>query len=324
MLPPGGNGPMPGGGRGEGGAGAPTTAMPAIKQLLIRFIDPTVLPGYTYEYRVSMKMLNPVYDANADQPGQDKILERQLSIPSQARQQYIQGPFKTVGEPMTIPPETYLYAYDPEAYIDDTRDMINDADRSGTLRNFLQTEEVRRGEKVVVQMQQWLEKTLVGSNVEPIGTWVISNMPVKVGEYIGQRQIIPLPLWSSGAQSFVLRKLSGSSRVAGLDPSKQPKGWPVNFRTESVLVDFDGGAIEKRFTDRSVNAIRDRSSPELLIRQPDGKFLVRRTARDMVDSKRVERDDAWKKWTKSVKDQPDPATTPDPNGGGEEGFGPGR
>ena len=307
-------GPMPGG---PGGVGTATTAMPMLDVLLIRFLDPTVLPGYTYEYRVSVRMRNPVYAANATDPGQEKILERTLSSPSQAQQEFVTGPYKTVAPPKTIPPETYLYAYDPEAYLDTTKQMIDDSGRSGTLRAFLETEDVRRGDKVTVQMQAWLEKIRVGSNVEPIGTWVIANMPVGIGEYIGKRQIVPLPLWSSGSQGFTLRKLSGSSRVIGLSEERQPKGWPVDFQTDAVLVDFDGGAIEKRFNDRSVNAVRDRSTPELLIRQPDGRFLVRKAAQDMANPKRVERDDRWKNWTQSVETQPDPTTIP--NEGSEDG-----
>ena len=64
---------------------------------------------------------------------------------------------------------------------------------------------------------------------------------------------------------------AGGVKVVGVkNPDHQPKGWPLNFRTANVLVDFDGGRQVQQVGDRRVT---DDAAQELLIVRPDGKLV---------------------------------------------------
>ena len=81
-----------------------------------------------------------------------------------------------------------------------------------------------------------------GGKREPVGAWVVAEMPVGRGEYVGRKQYVKLPLWSSETQQYLLREMADKV-VKG---KYQPKGWLVDFSTKSVLVDFEGGKVKSR------------------------------------------------------------------------------
>ncbi|MFO0851928.1 MAG: hypothetical protein U0871_25685 [Gemmataceae bacterium] len=305
---PGGPGGLMGGGTMSGSGRTGTD----VDNLLVRFFDPDIRPGYSYQYKIRIRMKNPNYGQK------DKV-----GRPADATVEVLTGPpQETV--PVTVPTESYLYAYQPAQYVEEAKQLVDDNGKEFTLRRLLEQEEVESGKRAVVQIQRWAEQLNLGSGkAEPIGTWVVAEIPVAPGEYIGRRQLIELPLWSAGAESYVLRELSGGVKVKGLkDDRHQPKGWPVNFRdpvNPSILVDFDGGRVNAKVGEKP---IKDDSAAELLILQADGKLVVHNSAVDMADPERTERTQTWDDWLKRVKARKSLPNAPGGGGpGGPGGFG---
>jgi hypothetical protein len=312
-MPPGGYG-SPGGAAGPGMPGMPggfmqnTQLGPESEYLLMRFMDVDVKPGFGYRYRIRVKMRNPNFGQK------DKV-----GRPADANKEFLYGQWAEIQAPFVVPPESYLYAYDPDKYIEQAKALSEDAGRdTAAINKVMQVTPVQKGQEATVQFQTWMPEVRIdGTKKEPVGTWVLAAMPVARGEYIGHRQLIQLPLWSAGVQNYVLRELSGSARIANVrDPKHQPKGWPVNFRTLSVLVDYTGGRINKEVAGRN---IEDDAAEELLIIRPDGKLLVRNSVADMRDPIREKRNKDWDDWLKRVKDRKD-AESNGPPGGAPSGF----
>jgi hypothetical protein len=339
VMPPGGVGPLgrPGAGVGAGmpgkpgvggpggpagmGVGGPgglagsTAPPPEVEWSLLRFfdVDAAAHPGWSYQYRIRVKMKNPNF-------GQKTAVSR----PADAKVEVLYGPWVELKDVVTIPPETFLYAADSDQYIKQVQDLYEQNGKERPILKVMEQDQVRDGKRAVVQFQTWLPQIRIdGSNkTEPIGSWVVADMPVAPGEFVGRRQLVELPLWSAGLASYVLRELTGGVRIAGIARDKhQPKGWPVNFRTLSVLVDFEGGRVKAQVGDRSVT---EDSATEVLILRPDGKLLVRNSEADKNDPDRKARQDTWDNWLKRVKERKEatPAGPMAPGGGfGRPGAG---
>ena len=101
--------------------------------------------------------------------------------------------------------------------------------------------------------------------------------------------------------------------------SWQPKGWPVNFKSSSILVDFDGGKSKSRINDKEV---LDDADSELLILRADGKLMIHNSGTDGENRLRAERDGVWTEWVKRVKSRKDfqAPGMGGPPGGGAGGF----
>jgi hypothetical protein len=321
-YPPGMTGGPTGGGYPPGAPGAAMPGMPGAngsmqntqvlgpesEYLLMRFMDVDVKPGFGYRYRIRVKMRNPNYR-----------LKDKVSRPADANYEFLYGQWAEIQDPFVVPPESYLYAYDADKYIDQAKALSEDAGRdAAAINKVMQLTPVQKGQEAVVQFQTWMPEVRIdGTKKEPVGTWVLAATPVARGEYIGHRQLIQLPLWSAGLNNYVLRELSGSARIANVrDPKHQPKGWPVNFRTLSVLVDYTGGRVNKEVDGRN---IEDDAAEELLIIRPDGKLLVRNSVADMRDPQREKRNKDWDEWLKRVKERKE-AETNGPPGGSPNGF----
>jgi len=321
---PGGPGaaPSPGGFPPPSGPGGPGTTpqpggpgaqvqqtLPEIDHLLLRFLDPDVKPGFTYQYRVRLRMKNPNFG-----------LKGRVGRDDDAKQEILYGRWVIIPQKETIPYESFLYAYDANKYLDQSKAISDAAGKDPKIAQLMEDREIREGKRAVVQVQTWMPQLRLdgaGAKTEPIGTWIVSAMPVAPGEYIGRRQLVELPLWSAGIVNYVLRELSGGVKVANLkDPKNQPKGWPVNFRTLSVLVDFEGGKSKTRVNDKDVF---DDAASELLIIRPDGKMIVRSSADDMLEANRAKRNKDWDEWlirVKARKDIADPNAPPPGTPGG--------
>ncbi|MGL6097340.1 MAG: hypothetical protein ACRC7O_16265, partial [Fimbriiglobus sp.] len=256
------------------------------------------LPGYTYQYQIRVRMKNPNFNRT-----------KEVREPSDAKIEFLEGPWVTLPDTLVMPPESFLYAYDTREYLKKAEAMIDESKRNFVMKQLVEHLEMTTGRRAAVQVQQWMPQVrATGDKIEPVGAWVVSELPVAVGEYIGRRQLVRLPLWSSGAQNYVLRDLAAGVRVAGpgfgktIPESQQPKGWPVNFRTRSVLVDFEGGEVRKQF---GAKEIKDESATELLILRPDGKLVLKSSLDDMADKTREARETTWDEWLARVKDRRD-------------------
>lgn len=296
----------------EGVAGADAAGqaalMPEIEHLLLRFVDTSVQPGSRYQYRVRVVMHNPNWVKGADddrarqQLGLDKVLRR----PADAGVQKLYGPWVKIPQILTVPPELFVYSFDAQEYLTRADELANAYGNEQALRRLTEEREVRNGQKAVIQIQKWMPKVRIdASNSEPVGSWVVSEVPVGRGEYLGKRQLVELPLWSAALKGYVLRELTGGVKVAGIkDPNNQPKGWPITFDLKSVLVDFDGGPA--RLSARGgLQELQDAADTEVLILRPDGKMLVRSSRADMGNEDRTARDTGWKEWVARSKQRKD-------------------
>jgi hypothetical protein len=279
--------------------------------LLLRFLDVDVRPGFSYQYRVRLKLQNPNYGKKTG-----------VGRKSDAAVQTVEGRWTELPEQITLPPETQFYAIDPQKYLADFKAFHKSHGDEYALKRLAEVEPLEAGRRAAVQVQQWRPSVRIDGTTkqEPIGTWVVADLPVAPGEYVGKRSLVELPLWSAGLANYVLRELAGGVKVTGIrNQQNQPKGWPINFRTPDVLVDFDGGRQVRRVGDRNV---ADDAAQELLIIRPDGKLVVKNSAEDLADDTRKNRNDLWSQWLDRVKARStQPAAGPGGPGGPGGGFG---
>lgn len=308
LIPPGGIGNQPGVGvpPGPGGSYDPAqfyAGMPKsveIDHLLLRFIDVDVQPGFTYEYRVRLRMRNPNYQR-----------PNEVANPADARVEFLESPWTTLDRPITVPPESFLFAGDVAEY---RKKIDEEYGKDRNVRELRELLQVRDGQ-AVVELASWMEqvRTDSGGKREPVGAWVVAEIPIGRGEFVGRKHYVKLPLWSSIAQAYVLREIP--DRVIPTRPGQkdatQPKGWMVDFSTPAILVDFEGGSSRGRIGNKEVN---EDAAAELLILRADGKLEVRKTQIDQNDPIRKRIVEMWTKWVKAAeKRQSEGGSTP---GGG--------
>ncbi len=284
-MPPMTGGPMTGGPTRPGDSGFAANAPPIeIEQLLLRFVDVAVEPGYSYEYRIRLRMLNPNH-------GRDKEIAR----PIDANVKELYSPWAQIDKVITIPTESFLYAADPLGYRKKIDEEYKD---QKDLHNRLQVKD----NQAVVEMCTWMEEVRTdGKRREPVGAWVVADMPVGRGEYLGRKTYLKLPLWSSETNQYVLREIADKIvKGSGGKEASQPKGWLVDFSTKSVLVDFEGGKVKTKIGSKEV--VEDVAT-EMLIVRADGKLIVKKSLEDEADEFRTKTIADWEKWIKTVTDR---------------------
>lgn len=283
-----------------------------VDTMMIRFLDPTVDSGYSYQYRIRVRMKNPNFGKD------DKVREK-----SEAKKEFLEGSWVAIPDLAVLPPDNHLYAYDPDKYLESAKVAVEDvltnvpAGKRGAaifnMNTLLHFKEIQNGKQAVVQFQTWMPKVLAtGNKSEPVGTWVLAEIPVAVGEYIGKRTLVKLPLWSSSLSNYVLRELGGGIKIFGIPADSQPKGWAVPFKTKLILVDFEGGKPTEKVGNKTIS---DTASTELLILRTDGKLMLKNSGRDMADEEREKRNSDWEKWIADVKDRKEGGTGTGPNTG---------
>ena len=289
--------PPPGGPRGLGAAGGPPAAGGAaqpleVENLLLRFIDCDVKPGHTYEYRIQLKMKSPNFGP------QFKNMVLNPAWATDAKFETLRSPWVTINTPITVPQENFLFAYDPETY----RKSVEETYKGPTMARLKSRFQVKDNQ-AVVQVQQWRQEVRTGDKREPVGAWIVTEMPVGRGEYIGRKQYVRLPLWSSEANNYVLREIP--DKIFKGEKSEQPKGWLVDFSDQSVLVDFEGGRVQALVGGRRVD---DDVAEELLILGRDGRLLVRSSLADENDPNRKAYTGIWERWQKGAETRKSPTT----------------
>jgi hypothetical protein len=272
--------------------------------LLIRFLDPTIRPGHSYQYRVRVVMKNP-----------NLKMDALVSQPDFAKKEKIESPNWTVPGTATIPPETYVYAQNQKKYEEKVKEKYQ---KNAAMQELLLPKEG----KTVVQIHQWAPSVRLNANTsEPIGTWIIGEVPVGPGEFVGRKHLVSLPTWSAERSAYALKELPGGIKLK--PPAREtPKGWLVDLTSASVLVDFEGGKYRGTV---SGNTVQDESDVELLIVRPDGSVTVRNSAADATTPARESREKNWNEWLKKAEEQGNRMTqtgTGAPGaGGGQPGGG---
>jgi hypothetical protein len=299
-----------------------------VNHVLLRFIDTDLQPGLTYQYRVKVRLRNP----NFGKP--ELVADTTL-----AEKEFLESAPYELKNNLTVPPESFMYAYSPKEYESKAMSQISPyqtANSNRTLNSYaasllaklLDLADVKEsdplaGKKAVIQVQRWVPQVLLGDAIEPIGGWVQAEIPVGIGEYIGEKVLVELPLWRAAEGQFTLSSPS-KPLIAGFPkPSTgvtQPLGRAVDFSTQHVLLDFLGGKVAERPTPTG-SLVTDEAQTELLILRDDGRIQVRREIDDSQQRERKNRESTWEKWVSTVKKQT-PSSTNAPGAPG--GFQPGR
>jgi hypothetical protein len=279
------SGPMNGKSPANGAAGGPAAGVfdnstVDVDHLLLRFVDCDIQPGYAYEYKFQLRLLNPNYNYPA-----------YVSNPADAREQVLLSPWIALEHPLQVSREDFLAPYDYHAYFTQTAETFKK--QSYALRML----QVKAGQAVTQQVR-WVDSIRMDGKQEPVGGWVAGAMPVDRGNYIGKKTYIKLPLWSSVQNEFVFRDHTGDS-AKGKELPKEC--WPVDFSTQHVLVDFEGGKTVGR-TEGGRSLPNEEVAFEMLILTEDGRLMVRRS--DTPDKEGSGPVAMWRKWLEAVKNRP--------------------
>jgi hypothetical protein len=316
--------PQPGGGAVGGNPNDPTRSPMAVKHMLIRFLDTDLMPGQSYQYRVSVKLRNPNFGK-----------KKEVADEKQADVEYIPSPYYQCAQTLKVPGEAYIYAGSIKEYEKKVTDLAEQVKKDtppgkdpgglapDRVKKLFEFTEVREGKRAVVLMQRWLQGIAFGGEEERIGAWVQAEMPVAPGEFIGRRTLVELPLWKAAQNKYQLTPPNKKLVVSWPDTVPSPVGRPVDFRTSHMLLDYEGGKASAKVDDRTVS---DEAATELLILRADGKLEVRKELTDAKAPDRMTRDKNWKDWIAEVRKQSDlngPATPGgfDPGRGGPGGTG---
>jgi hypothetical protein len=274
---------------GQTGARGPTARRFAPPdKCLLRFLDVTVQPGKTYEYRVKVKMVNPTYGkddlAVSKEAASDPILTAQEWTEVTERVGENEAPLR-----VTVADELMYYAVDEKL---DRRTLP------------------ATSERVAVQIHRWLEDVRVDStekdSVVPVGEWsILERLLVHPGEYIGGLERVDVPVWRTTKNDWGLAGHSDEA-PAGQLPASKSKGVLVDFATDpvkeaaSVLVDFEGGNRTMTIDGRPVS---EESPVEMLVLDASGKLIVRNSVTDAADRARLQRYAAWKDELEALKEK---------------------
>ena len=276
--------PGKGGNEAKGG-GLENQQQVNIDELLLRFVDCDVQPGLAYEYQIQLLMVNPNF-------GPSQIPN--VSNPVDTKKRILTSQWIPLPGSLIVPTEDFLYAYDRNAYFSEIAENYK---TQKILQGFLQVKE----NQTVVQAVKWMESIRMEGKHEPIGGWVVAEIPVGRGDYIGKKTYVKLPLWSSESNQYILREIPGEIIKKAKD--QQPRGWMVDFSSKSILVDFDGGKVTTRTASGRTLPIEEVAT-EMLIVRSDGKLAVRRSIDDSLDQNRKDLTGIWDGWIKKVEARP--------------------
>jgi hypothetical protein len=275
---------------------------------LFRFLDVTIEPGQTYEYRIKVAIANPSYN----QP------ERALTE-SVAREPALVADDWTVAsrnpargrDPLlvSVPDDLEFYA-------------INEIPGAASDSHKRKTMEIHR----------WLDVVQVNpmdrASVMPVGAWsILPRTPVSRGEYLGHTVEMPVPVWKPTVNGFVFATPPEDEvRQGAIKRTIRHSGVSVDFATDPlseigagpILVDFDGGKLVHPADPKTVLA----DLPwDVLVYTADNKLVLRNSASDTTKPVRLARVNEWEQWLKETAIQSNAAKA---GAGRDAGGGGGR
>jgi hypothetical protein len=229
---------------------------------------------------VRLKLKNPNF-------GQEKL----VSNPAYAKDELIYSPWTQLQGAITIPDEEYTFAVDPAVYREKVEEEFKDSDQ---LKRKLQVKD----DQAVIEIARWMEEVPIGSGTrEPVGAWVVADVPTGRGEIVGRKHYVKLPLWSAVNSQYILREITDRF-ISGKKDVQQPKGWLVDFTSQDILVDFEGGRVKTKTRNGEVT---EDAGTELLIVGPNGELEVKKSIVDEGDPKRKSYTSEWDAWIKKVE-----------------------
>jgi hypothetical protein len=307
------------------------------ERCLIRLIDVRVEPGKTYQYRMRVRMGNPVYG------------RKDAASPDFATRKELVGGWYTIEQKVSVPPELVVYAVDQE------KTEAKDAepkdpemkDKKPPVFTGINAKKTPATNQVVLQIHRWLDHIPLSKESGPrpvmidVGDWSIAERVfVTRGEYAGTDQRTDVPHWRPLLDAFAI----------AIDPKTKKERIEVGFHEErpdgnrTILVDFEGGKMEyekgamvktaQPADEEGKSApvvepkpraagtvVKDTTSIEVMLLSPDGKLLVHDSGEDSKDQVRRDRLRAWRERIKEVKNGTAKTDGPPKTPGGP--FGPG-
>ena len=166
----------------DGAAGTVQQGYEPPEHCFIRVVDADIQSGLKYEYRMRVKMKNPNLG----------LTKTELSNESDGRIHTLYAPWVAVGTAddagkvtpavAEVPPEKFYYAGEP-------------AGGKGFPEG-----------QALVQFQRWSDQISVDTYKEPVGDWIVADVPVARGSYVGGTPVlVNVPLWSSAQEKFLFR-----------------------------------------------------------------------------------------------------------------------
>jgi hypothetical protein len=286
---------------------------------LVRFIDVTVKPGFKYEYQIQIKTANPNFGK-----------KNEVAWPGLADVKELVSQWSPIIE-LTVPREVFVYGME-----------MDDRSTAFKQKTLYDPKILSDREDVTwMQVHRWIETTSLNPDqrgaTRPVGDWTVGEVPVRRGEIIGRLEPVKVAMWSPTKENFeIAQPIQATTKPGVIGVRPLPiKGIPVNFATEDVLVDWEGGQIRKSFRgqekvgdkviEKTLKDVNENANVEYLILAPDGKLRARSSRTDLNDPDRKERYDEWSKWVEQVeKGLPKPATPgtkPPPGGDTKKIFG---
>jgi hypothetical protein len=226
------------------------------RDAFVRFIDPGVEPGKSYQYVIQVRLANPNHGKK------DLVAYADLATK-----------FPEIASPpvwtstIDIPHEHFLYAVDQHT--------LDEWEKPQPKKGPPPTPEKYRVAKdqTVFQIHQW---TKMGRDIKrngfpyTIGDWAIAErVLVRRGEAIGEKAFVQVPFWNKDKDTFEIPPKMNDPFVKKGDTIP---GLLMDFKEDGqrpVLVDFAGG---KRY--KANNTLEEETAVEALILTPDGKLTV--------------------------------------------------
>jgi len=271
---------------------------------LFRFLDVTIEPGRTYEYRVKVAIANPSYnqpdraltESVAQEPAlvadEWTVVGRTPAVGMRKRQSAPEAmstrPRKGGPLLVTVPDDLEFYA------VDEVAGAASDNHKRKTM-----------------EVHRWLDVVQVNptdrASVMPVGAWsILPRIPVSRGEYIGRTVEMPVPVWKPTQNAFVFATPpEDEERQGTVKRTIRHAGVRVDFATDPlseiaagpILVDFEGG---KRAHPADPKTALAETPWEVLIYTADNKLVLKNSARDTTDPTRMARVTEWEQWLKET------------------------
>jgi hypothetical protein len=277
MKPDGGGGganvqPIKGAGSGAmaekmlaGALGGTRSAVELPEYCLLRFIDVTVEPGKTYEYRFQIKVKNPNYER-----------VNEVAYKDLAKDRIIKSKWFEVGKRITIPNDFQYYAVD-----------MKEIDRKQWERY-----PVPQKDQVAMLLERWVDHFNPsdgrGAEDYPIGDWAVQQVNFSRGEYVGGKYLTQMAIWDFYEEEFVLatRPNSRNQRSVMMPFTESDTECPI-------LVHFEGGTVTFSKPDER-RPVEDVGIPrEVVLLSPEGKLIVRNSVDDRENKAREEHLNSW-------------------------------
>lgn len=257
------------------------------EKALVRFQDPTVKPGFVYQYRISIRMRNPLHNK------EDKAIAKTM-----AKDEEIASKPVTIEKKLAVTPE-FEYFF-----------VIEDRNKGRT-----------QADSTFVQIERWLDWTrndVQSGSPVPVGDWTVARqVRVHKGEYIGRIEDQEVPMWWPQLEQFIFAARPDAKKLR----QRGRRGIPVDFNTQDVLVDFQGG--QQKHPRKDGQPVEDNSELDALVLTRDGRLVVRNSLDDTENKERRERLDYWDGWIKEVREAKEQRSRPQQPGMGPGGMAPG-